>query len=229
MKNSKSLVCGLALGLALLASASAKPTQDWSSWVENYYLNPEAEKVVPAVYALSRDGYFEQSGQPAAAIGFLGSVFAQNPTKVAGWMRDFRELPVEHRRLVAAAAWYAGVSHGADYVRDVARSSPADIRAEVESLITWQQPTLQDTPVLSRSSLNLQWGAFLASGDSKHVVNILAALGSTQPALSTASRVALAEKAMAHPRVYEICQAEIARQPAGVREQWSTALLGRTP
>ena len=227
MKKAKLLLCGLGLALTLSVNASAKPARHWADWVENYYLNPDAGKVVPAVYALSRDGYFELAGQPATAIGFLGAVFAQNPDKVAGWMDDFRDLPAAHRRLVAAAAWYSGAPQGAEYVRELARSSDPGVRAEVESLMTWQQPVLREAPVLSRSSLDLQWGAFLGSGDSRHVVNVLAALGAGDRSLGSVARLALAEKALAHPRVYEICQAEIARQPAGVREELSTALLGR--
>ncbi len=227
MKHHRSLITGLGLALVLTVSAFAKPSQDWAGWVENYYLNPDTEKVVPAVYALSRSGHFEQAGQPAATIGFLAAVFAKNPDKVAGWVRAFRDLPESHQRIVAAGLWYSGLPEGADHLRALARNSRPEIRAEVESLTQWAQPSLRETPVLSASSLNLQWGAFLGSGDAKHVTNVLAALGSQERGLGATARTALAEKALAHPRVFEICQAEIARQPAGVREELSTALLGR--
>lgn len=228
MKNSKSIVYGLGFALALCVTAAAKPAQNWASWVENYYVNPDAAHVVPAVYGLSRSGYFEQAGQPATAIGFLAAVFAQNPDKVEGWMHDFRSLPAEHQRLVAAALWYSGLPGGADRVRALAHASNPGVQAAVDSLVAWEQPALKDTPVLSQSSLDLQWGAFLGSGDAKHVTNVLAALGSPEASFSAKARLALAEKALAHPRVYEICRAEIARQPAGVREELSTALLGRS-
>lgn len=228
MKHHRSLLSGLGLALVLSVSAFAQTAQNWAAWVENYYLNPDADKVVPAVYALSRSGYFEQAGQPATAIGFLSAVFAKNPDKVAGWLQDFRDLPLSHQRLVASAAWYAGVPQGAEQLRALARGSNPAIRAEIESLLTWEQRSVRESAVLSKSSLELQWGAFLGSGDAKHVTNVLAALGSSEAALSSTARLALAEKALAHPRVYEICQAEIARQPAGVREELSTALLGRS-
>jgi hypothetical protein len=226
MKNPKTLLCGLGLVLALAAAtpAMAKSNSSWSGWIENYYLNPEADRVVPAVYALSREGYFEQAGQPATAIGFLSAIFAQNPDKAAQWVSEFRDLPVAHQRLVAAALWYSGLPDGVTHMRNLARGSSPAVRAEVEGLIAWEQPSLSKTPVQSASSLNLQWGAFLASGNSQHIVSVLAALGSEDRAVGSTVRVALAEKALAHPRVYEICQNEIARQPAGVREQMSTAL-----
>ena len=49
-----------------------------------------------------------------------------------------------------------------------------------------------DTPVLSPSSMNLQWGAFLASGDERHVIKILEALGDNRPTLGTRALYALA-------------------------------------
>jgi hypothetical protein len=231
MTTIRRLALGLSLVLVLSARVLAQQSaQEWEHWVENYYLNPEADKIVPAVYALSRGGYFEQAGQPATAIGFLGAVFARNPGKLDGWMQAFRDLPAAHRRLVAAALWYSGSPEGAGLLRDLARDSDAAVRTEIENLAAgWRQPSLAATPVLSRSSLDLQWGAFLGSGDPQHVRNVLAALGSGERQVGVAARLALAQKAQAHPRVYEICQAEIARQPDGVREELSTALLGRMP
>lgn len=226
MKNAKLIIGGLSLALALVsvAPASAAANDNWSAWMENYYLNPEADRVVPAIYALSRAGHFEQEGQTAEAIGFLSVVFAQNPEKAAGWMHQFRDLPAAHQRLVAAALWYSGLPEGVDHVRHLARDTNVGVRAAVESLMTWQQPAVSETPVQSVSSLNLQWGAFLASGNPQHIVSVLSALGTDEKALGTQVRLALAEKALAHPRVYEICQSEIARQPEGVREQLRTAL-----
>lgn len=229
MKSAKFIISGLSLALALVAAAPATAANrtDWSGWMQNYYLNPDADKVVTAVYALSRSGHFEQEGQTATSIGFLASVFAQNPDKAANWMYDFRHLPVAHQRLVAAALWYSGLPEGVEQMRQASQGSNPGIRAEVENLMAWQQPVLSETPVLSSSSLNLQWGAFLASGNPQHIVKVLAALGSDQQGLGAQVRTALAEKALAHPRVYEICQSELERQPEGVREQLRTALSRR--
>jgi len=75
-------------------------------------------------------------------------------------------------------------------------------------------PAVADTPVLSPSSMNLQWGAFLASGDEKFVTNILVAVGHGEPGLDAAARYSLAMNAVAHPRVMAICQAELAKEPS---------------
>jgi hypothetical protein len=232
MKNHRPLILGVSLLLiSLLAtpaqavSARASAARDWSQWLAHYYQVPQSDQIVPAVFALSRSGYFEEPGQPATAIGFLSAVFAQNPDKVADWMAAFRDLPVAHQRLVASALWYSGLPGSDRQLRALARNCSPELRGEFEQLLAQGAKAVRETPVLSESSLNLQWGAFLATGDSQHIVNALAALGSGEPGLSTAARLALAEKAATHPRVYEICQAQLARQPANVRDQMRAALM----
>lgn len=226
MKNSKITLLGISAALVLssfTSPANAAPATAAEEWLNHYYENPQPEHFVPAVYALSRSGYFEQPGHVPLAIGFFAGVFRQNPELVDQWVMSFRELPTSHQRLIASALWYSGSPKGADYLRAYARVVDPAMRAEIEQLLA-AKPALRETEVLSASSLNLQWGAFLATGESQHVRNVLAALGSGEPGLSSAVRFALAEKAVAHDRVYEICQTELARQPAGVRDQMRTAL-----
>ncbi len=231
MKHSKLTLLGMGavLVLTFAGPAAAAPARDWSQWLAHYYRAPQPDLVVPAVFALSRDGYFEQAGQPATAIGFLSTVFAQNAGKAEEWMASFRDLPVAHQRLVAAALWYSGLPGGERELRALARSSNPELRTDVEQLLAQAAPALRDTPVRSESSLNLQWGAFLASGDSQHIVNALAALGAGEAGLSAAARASLAQRAAVHPRVYEICQAQLAQQPAGVRDQMRAALAEAKP
>jgi hypothetical protein len=226
MKNSRIVLFGMSLALVLASAgrASAASSRDWSEWMNHYYQAPQADQVVPAVYGLSRSGHLDQAGQSAAAIGFLSTVFAQNPEKVADWMVAYRDLPAAHQRLVAAALWYSNLPDGDRQLQSLARRSSPEIRAAVEQLVARGPVAVRDTPVLSEASLNLQWGAFLASGDQRHIVNALAALGSGEPGLSSAARLALAEKAATHARVYEICQAQLAQQPAPVRDQMQAAL-----
>jgi hypothetical protein len=225
MNNSKMTILGVSLALTLsLAGPAFASGHNRSDWLQNYYRVPQPDQVVPAVYALSQDGYFEGAGQPAIAIGFLSSVFAQNPDRVGEWMYAFRNLPAAHQRLVAAALWYSGVPAGERELRLAARQAEPGVRAELELLLARGPVAVAQTPVLSDSSLNLQWGAFLATGEPQHIVNALAALGSADSQLSTAVRFALAEKAAAHPRVYEICQSQLDQQPAHVRDQLRAAL-----
>lgn len=219
MQLAKSL---LVTGLVLVSSLAARADSSAQKWLENYYQNPQPAKVVSNVYALSDEGYFTTAGQPAIAIGFFAKVFAQNPAKIDQWFAEFRDLPISDRRLLAAALWQSGNEKAAKYVREV--SADSSIRKEITQLTSSPAPALAQTPVQSPSSMNLQWGAFLASGDQQHISNILTALGRGERNLNDAARYALAEHAAAHPRVLTIVRNELGRQPAEVRTLLQAAI-----
>lgn len=218
----KTLKLIVATALVLASSLAARAEISAQAWLETYYLNPQPAELGRAVRALSREGYFEKPGRTAIGIGFLSTVFAQNPERVDGWLAELSGLPLAHHRLVAAALWQAGNPIGTQMLRSLGETS--EVGYEVQRLADKQATAVVDTPVLSPSSMNLQWGAFLATGNERHVVNILDGIGSDHPSLSSAARYALAQNAAAHPRVMEICRAQLTKQPNEVRSVLQAAL-----
>lgn len=218
----KTLKLVVAAALVLASSLAARAEISAQAWLETYYLNPQPAELGRAVRSLSREGYFEKPGHTAIAIGFLSTVFAKNPDRVDGWLTEFNGLPLAHHRLIAAALWQAGNPAGTQMLRSLSQTS--EVGYEVQRLSEKQALAVADTPVLSPSSMNLQWGAFLASGNERHVVNILDGIGTDHPALSSAARYALAQNAAAHPRVMEICRAQLSKQPNEVRSVLQAAL-----
>ncbi|HWA28880.1 MAG TPA: hypothetical protein VG734_24730 [Lacunisphaera sp.] len=220
MKISQLFIYAAGLALTAVATVAAESAEQW---LNRYYENPQPERFEAAVHELSRSGFFERPGNVPLAIGFFAGVFRQNPEQVDLWVMNTRGLPRAHQRLVAAALWYSGHRRGREYLQAYAQVVGPGMRGEIERLLA-MEPVLRDTPVCSASSLNLQWGAFLATGEAQHIRNVLAALGSDEPALGAKVRLALAEKAASHERVYEICQTELERQSAEVRERMNTAM-----
>jgi hypothetical protein len=123
------------------------------------------------------------------------------------------------RRTLAIAAWVAGDPIGARQVRELFGTFKYPVRAEVDRLLAIGPGSVYQTRVVSAGSMNLRWGAFLASGDERNVVSILEALGSNEPGLATSARFALAQEAASHPRVLEICTEQLGRQPQAVRAE----------
>ncbi len=220
----RSGLLAVALSFASAVPAfAAKPSAE--QWLNDYYRNPAPERFTSAVYELSRTGYFEEAGHVPLAIGFLATVFAQNPDKVDSWLAVNRVLPVSHQRILVAALWYSGNPKGADYVRSYARDCAPELRANLESMLT-TQPSLQNSSVMSTASLNLQWGVFLATGDSAPVRSILSALATNDTAtLGRDVRWSLAQNAAQHERVLTICRDELSRQPKAVRDSLSAVIL----
>ncbi len=208
--------------LALAATAALRAEISAQAWLETYYLNPQPAELPRAIENLSRDGYFARPENTAVAIGFIGTVFAQNPDRVEGWLSQLSHLPARDQRLLAAALWQSGHALGNNHLRALAQNSP--VRAGVERLATLPTQVIAETTVRSPSSMRLQWGAFLASGEERHMVAILDGFGLNDASLNSAARMALAQNAAAHPRVMEICRTQLDRQPAEVQSVLRAAL-----
>lgn len=214
------LFAGVALA-SPLATQAAPPAE---AWLETYYVNPQPGQLADSFRALSREGYFDRPGNVPVAVGFFSAVFAQNPDRVEGWLVELKGLPLRHQRLLAAALWQAGHPRGAELMRKLAANSP--VQADIERLASVESRRVLDTAVLSPASMNLQWGAYLASGDERHIVNIFDAIGHNEPGLETAAAVALAQHAADHPQVMEICRTQLDRQPDEVKEVLRAAVNG---
>ncbi|MFZ9746083.1 MAG: hypothetical protein ACO3G4_05575 [Opitutaceae bacterium] len=210
----KTLVLPFLAGLALATSA-LRAEVSAQAWLESYYLNPQPAALAARVQALSREGFLERPGNVPLTIGFLATVFAQHPARVDAWLQELRSLPESHQRLLAAALWQAGDARGEDLLLRL--RAPAAVRTEIRRLATTTADRIADTAVLSPASMNLQWGAFLASGDERHVTRIFDAIGRNEPALGTGAQLALARNAAAHPRVLAICLAQLERQPSEIQ------------
>jgi hypothetical protein len=217
----RSGLLALLLSFASAVSAVASPSSA-EQWLNNYYKQPAPERFTSAILQLSRDGYFEEAGHVPLAIGFIATVFAQNPDQVQSWLGVNRVLPLNHQRILVAALWYSGNPKGADYLRSYARDCEPSLRASIDTLIN-SSPSLKNAGVQSISSLNLQWGAFLASGEAAPVQSILAALGTAN--LDQDVRWSLAQNAVQHERVLAICRDELSRQPNAVRETLRAVIL----
>jgi len=211
----------IAIGASVLLAAFPVLGADGfgRQWMENYYQHAAPDSLVQAVGSLNYDGFFADPAQQDVAIGFFGTVFQQNPKQVDGWLRSARFLPMSTRRTLAIAAWVAGDPLGARQVRELFGTFKYPVRAEVDRLLAIGPGSVYQTRVVSAGSMNLRWGAFLASGDERNVVSILEALGSNEPGLATSARFALAQEAASHPRVLEICTEQLGRQPQAVRAE----------
>ena len=218
----KSLKALLLASLALAFSAAARAESSAQAWLETYYLNPRPAELSANVHSLSRTGWFDEEGHTAISIGFLSGVFAANPQRVNGWLEDLADLPLTHRRLIAASLWQAGNPMGAEMLKRFAKNSV--VRNEVLELASRSSTPVSNTLVVSTSSMNLQWGAFLASGNERHVVAILDGMGNDRAGLDISARQTLAQNAVAHPRVLDICRAQLSRQPESVRAEIRAAL-----
>ncbi|HYC71093.1 MAG TPA: hypothetical protein VEB66_07805 [Opitutaceae bacterium] len=202
--------------LLALPAAFAGTERSAVQWLDSYYVNPQPDRFVPAMFELSRSGWFEADGRVPLAIGFVASVFQQNPERVDDWLHHCQALPPAHQRLIVSALWYSGHPKGAAYLAAYARTTGGEVRAGLARTLA-DTPDLHGAAVRSPSSAQLQWGVFLATGEAGPVRAILAALGS-EGRIGSELRWSFAQQAARHDRAVAICRAELARQPNEVRE-----------
>lgn len=212
----------LLASLALACAAVSRAEVSARAWLETYYLNPKPAEVPAALERLSREGFFDRKDNIAVGIGFFATVFAQQPDMFDRCATVLPRLPEAHQRLIVAALWQSGHAKGNELLARFGQNSP--IRDEIDRLTRLPSQRIAETSVRSPSSMRLQWGAFLASGDGRHVVAILDGFGLNEPGLTSATRMALAQHASAHPRVMEICRAQLDRQPEEIRSELRAAL-----
>jgi hypothetical protein len=217
----KTLKC-FALALVGFTAPALSAAVSGQAWLETYYLDPHPEEMPRAIQRLSAEGYFDHAANVPIAIGFISTVFAQHARDVDQWLPQLNGLPLKHQRLIAAALWQSGHPLGAELLPLLGQFSRD--RAQIASLATTPTPLILDTPVLSASSMNLHWGAFLANGDERHLLAIFEAIGLDRPGLDAAARTALAQHAVDHPRVLDICRSQLGRQPAEVQGVLRAAL-----
>ena len=207
--------------LEKLVAVESAAEHNTLTWISQYYKNPQPELLVKRAYILSDMGYFEGEGQPAQAVGFFAAIFAQHPEKVDGWISSFRGLPAKHQRLLASAAWLASQPRGASRLQELSTGSDSAALADLVS----QKPTsLAHATVQSQSSMYMQWGAFLATGQENHIIAILTAVGEKAPGLAESARLSLAMNAAQDDRVMEICQTQLDKQPKDVQEVLRAAI-----
>jgi hypothetical protein len=134
-------------------------------------------------------------------------------------------LPDQGKRTLLASAWLARNPASYRYLHEVHSVSSGDQRDAAEQMIGQETvPAVADIPVTSVHAMDLQWGAFLASGDERYIVNVFAAFGSDRPGLATEARYTLVQNAAANPRVMQVCRDVLDRQPASVRAEFQAAL-----
>jgi hypothetical protein len=73
-----------------ISLAQGEPSAS-DKWMFFYYQNPQSDKLVENVRAMSKRGQLAQTTGLIPA--FLSRVFAQNPGKIDQWMTSLKDLP----------------------------------------------------------------------------------------------------------------------------------------
>lgn len=211
--------------LVVVVHAEPKPlttAAGLGEWVTYYYQRPEPRRLPEAILAASKLGLFQEGKAAPPFFGFIAGVVAKDPSAADSLVDLLKDLPAGSQPVVILGIWYSGHAQTGSLLTSIGKKHP-DQKAMVESL-TGRAPGLTEIPLEEGPwLLDALWGNFMSTGDAAPVVRIMQALpwievrGNTAKLIvGGAARWSLASNAEQHPRVLEICKAQLKVQPKEV-------------
>jgi len=174
-------------------------------WLTYYYRNPEPSRVIDVIEAAGRDGSLEHDAK-ASITGFVAGAVTKEPSLLEAMADRFPELTNTEQSVVILGIWYSAAPGSAQTLRRIAGRSPQWAKA-IEGQLA------KGTPVITH--LDSLWGYFMATGDEAPVLHVISYL---KPGLrvQAMARWSLSSNAEQHPRVMEICRAQLPLQPPDI-------------
>lgn len=204
--------------LPCLGEQSASDGFDLNEWITYYYLHPQPDHTVEAILLMSAKGYLDKETAQSPLAAFFSHVFAQNPQSIEHWFSKLEGLPNAQRRLLCGALWYSATPQGLQQLKkEAARAAPSD-NADIVKLTTTKPPSIANLEITEPSVLDMLWASFMATGDERYVIRIISTLpwleekNLNRVLIGGAARWSLTSNAIQHPKVLEICKAQVGKQ-----------------
>ena len=189
--------------------------EDVSDWMSFYYLEPEPKQTTAALAAMRSEGLLSNPDSREPVAAFLSFVFAANGEQLGALVPDMKGWTPDDRLAIGRALWYANTSPTLDLLRTKAVELDD---AGLRKLVGLAVPVIEKVPIDKPAVLDLQWGAFFATGDPKYVLRVVSALTKTDSTdktgdsiLKKAAMWSLASNAAQHEKVMDICKERLAR------------------
>jgi hypothetical protein len=149
-----------------LAQGDLSPPDKWMFF---YYQNPQPDKLIENVRAMSKRGQLSQTAGLIPA--FLGRVFAQNPGRIDQWMTSLKDLPQNELYTLYNALWLSNTNEGRAVLTKVGLKMPDGAAPDMLTL-----EVNEDDPML----IDALWGYFMATGDTRVVRRVISGFNYSQ-------------------------------------------------
>jgi hypothetical protein len=223
------LILSLVLGLNLCAQSRPElirsidkisTKEQLSEWLTYYYLHPRPDLVVSATQFMSAQGGLRKASATTPYCVFLANVFAANTAKVEAWFGELRSGPEDQKSALALVLWMTGTSGSQGLLRSLSREGSPTFQKYVNELAADDhRPDFLHDEINSPGFLDALWANFFASGDERYVKRVISALpllndsDTGRMLIGGAAKWSLASNAFQHPRVMQICEAQLKELP----------------
>lgn len=209
-------------------AASAVPAfssqDDFNRWSSFYYVQPNPERVVPAIRFMAESGILEEETQRAPTMAFLAEIFRQNEGSLTAWLKQLEDLKERQQQVLWHALWFSNCAEASALLLAFRYRTSAEGKELIDRLLKEEPPDLLSLPVSSPAVLDMLWGTFYVSGDERCVQRVISALPLSKPKgdlekflIGEAARWSLVSNAAGHERVLKICRKEAKGQSKEVR------------
>jgi hypothetical protein len=152
---------------------------------------------------------------------FLAQVSAANTGELETWFGQLRNGTEDQKSALALTLWMVGSSGSKALLKSLSSDGSGGFQNYVRELLADDHPPdLLHDDIDNAGFLDALWASFFASGDERYVKRIISALqlvnvhGDTGKMLiGGAARWSLASNAFQHPKVMQICEAEMKELP----------------
>ena len=223
------------LSAAGVGTETPMPEKALNEWMTYYYLHQTPETTTLAIQSMQQLGYLKKESAGAPLVSFFSLIFRSSPTAIESSLKSFANFSPEEQQILLRSLWLANtkqakiqlekhitiqVNNGIHDNADLLKSDPQEI---------------DKLPINSPDILDMLWGAFMATGDEKYVVQVISVLpystikGDVARLLVGGSaRWSLTSNAIQHKRVLDICISQLDKQPKEVKAILSEVITEAT-
>ncbi len=144
--------------------STEKAPANGDDWLTFYYLEPRPDQVVAQLKAWSSEGTLQNENARAPLTGFLSQVFRQNADQIENWYAQVKDLPPHDLQLINLAIWISATKESRELLQN---KLPGIFDNKAP-------PDILTLNLDSASALDLLWGYYFATGDSKALRRIVA-------------------------------------------------------
>jgi hypothetical protein len=223
------IILSLILGLSLCAQSRPEliksidhiTTKDQlSEWLNYYYVHPRPDLVVSAMQFMSTQGKLQEANAKTPYCVFLANVFAANAAKVETWFGELRSGPEDQKSALALVLWMTDTKGSQSLLKSLSKEGSPTFQEYVTELAADDhRPDFLHDEINSPGFLDALWVSFLVSGDERYVKRVISALplindsDTGRMLIGGAAKWSLASNAFQHPKVMQICEAQLKELP----------------
>ncbi len=149
-------------------------SEELDAYTAYYYETRQSGLISRSMEFIDSSNLVDDESTHSSIVGFYSEVFRQNPDEIWAWIDTIDGMEnVDSRRVFWKALWMANLTAGTEYFRSKIENEKVEAIEELNSYLSSAPPVPVNLTPEVPGELDLQWGAFFASGDVKYVDNII--------------------------------------------------------